>query len=825
MTPPLRIVYAEDCAQDADLTREHFAEHAPDFDLQVVATGEACLEAVARTHPDLVLLDHHLPDTEGLDVLRALTRAAQPVPVVLVTGAGDEELVVQALRLGAAYYVAKSGDYLRDLPELLRGVLAEHRVERARCPVAEGPWRVLYVEHLAMDIELTQRHFADAAPRFELEVVRSAAEALERLERPPAPDAALIDLRLPGQNGLDLVREARQRRLPLPPFVIISGKGDEAAAMATLRLGAADYLTKRNGYLDRLVHTVERVIAHARLDRLNARLQTELDERRRVEAELDFQRTLLESQSEASVDGILTVDASGRVLWHNRRFQQMWGIPAEVMQTREEAVILDHITAIVLDAGSFLAEIRRLGAEWTQRSRDEVRLADGRTFDRHSAPVVDARGASLGRVWVFRDVTRERRLQAGAAQSDRLASMGLVAASVAHEINNPLSYVLHCLESLAEELPSLFDAMRRCHDTLLDRAGPDTVTLALGEPEWRFDPERLEDVLAQVAQARSGTERIADIVRGVGALSRVDQTELVATDIRVGIEHAITVAHNEIRHRARLVQELSPVPPVLASDGKLAQVFLNLLVNAAHAIEAGDLEHNEIRVRTWSDGDDVFAAVSDTGRGVSPEQQGHIFEPFFSTKPAGMGTGLGLSICRDIVAGFGGGLTFESAVGQGARFQVRLPRAAERLTPAPTTAPAERPAARPSVRGRILVIDDDEGVRAIMTRILEPQHEVVAEASGEGARARLARDRRFDAVFCDLMMPGTSGMDLHAWLVEADPSIAQRVVFVTGGTFTSGAAAYVARVRNRRIDKPFSASSLRDLADELVVAARAPKSG
>jgi CheY-like chemotaxis protein len=234
VTSPIRIVYAEDNAHDVDLTRAHFSEHAPDFDLQVVATGKACLEAVARDRPDLVLLDHHLPDTEGLDVLRALARADEPVPVVLVTGVGDEELVVRALHLGAAYYVSKSAAYLRDLPELLRGVLAEHRVERTRSRAAEGPWRVLYVEHVAMDIELTQRHFADAAPRFELEVARSAAEALERLERLPACDAALIDLRMPGQSGLDLVREAKRRGLPLPPFVVISGKGDEAAAMATL---------------------------------------------------------------------------------------------------------------------------------------------------------------------------------------------------------------------------------------------------------------------------------------------------------------------------------------------------------------------------------------------------------------------------------------------------------------------------------------------------------------------------------------------------------------------------------------------------------------
>jgi DNA-binding response OmpR family regulator len=135
MNPTIRLLYAEDNPQDADLTRAHFAEQAPDFDLQVVATGAACLEQILRNPPDLLLLDHHLPDTDGVEMLKTLFRQAPGLPVVMVTGAGYEELVLRALRLGAATYVPKRGNYLESLPSLLRDA-----GNRARpCPVPPRP--------------------------------------------------------------------------------------------------------------------------------------------------------------------------------------------------------------------------------------------------------------------------------------------------------------------------------------------------------------------------------------------------------------------------------------------------------------------------------------------------------------------------------------------------------------------------------------------------------------------------------------------------------------------------------------------------------------
>ncbi len=152
------------------------------------------------------------------------------------------------------------------------------------------------------------------------------------------------------------------------------------------------------------------------------------------------------------------------------------------------------------------------------------------------------------------------------------------------------------------------------------------------------------------------------------------------------VERAVNLATNEIKYRARVTRDLQETPYVLANEGRLAQVFLNLLINAAHAIDKGDPEGNEILVRVWHDGDEVLAEVKDTGKGIDPAHLPYVFEPFFTTKERGLGTGLGLYISKNIVSSLGGRLDVESTVGRGTRFVLTLP-SAEPLAPRPTAAP------------------------------------------------------------------------------------------------------------------------------------------
>jgi len=377
-------------------------------------------------------------------------------------------------------------------------------------------------------------------------------------------------------------------------------------------------------------------------------------------------------------------------------------------------------------------------------------------------------------------LAEQRRSQAQLVARDRLASIGTLAAGVAHEINNPLAYIKANLDLVAESL------RRPCRTP--DGCDPELTTM--------------------VDEAREGAERVRKIVRGLKTFSRADEEHRTVLDVRSVLETAISMATNEIKHRAGLVKRFERVPDVHADESRLVQVFTNLLVNAAQAIPEGQANRNVITIETRSDGRGrALVEVSDTGRGISKADLGRVFEPFFTTKPVGVGTGLGLSVCHGIVTSLGGEIGVESAMGRGTMFRVALPPAgadAGRLAVTPELESTE------AVRGaRVLVVDDDPLVGAAVRRALADDHEVAVVESGAAALAHISEGERYDVIFCDLMMPVMTGMELHAQVAALDERQAHRMVFATGGAFTPAARAFLDRVSHARLEKPFELRELR----------------
>jgi diguanylate cyclase (GGDEF)-like protein len=291
----LRVLYAEDSGVDADLTKTHFELTAPEIELEVVDSGQQCFVRLKERTYDVLLLDNHLRDMEGIEILKEIGLKQIPVPVVMVTGVGDEALVVQVLRLGAADYVVKRGNYLNALAAVLKRAATEYRRAQDDAKVAgPRPRRILYVERHPADIDLTQKHFTEFAAHLELQVVHTANDALTVLQKDDM-DLVLSDLRLADMSALDLLRETKQRGLHTP-FIVITGKGDEEAAIAALKLGASDYIVKRENYLTQLPYAIENAISRAQLVHVNQRLQTELRERERAEARVRQLNTALEER-------------------------------------------------------------------------------------------------------------------------------------------------------------------------------------------------------------------------------------------------------------------------------------------------------------------------------------------------------------------------------------------------------------------------------------------------------------------------------------------------------------------------------------------------
>jgi len=271
------------------------------------------------------------------------------------------------------------------------------------------------------------------------------------------------------------------------------------------------------------------------------------------------------------------------------------------------------------------------------------------------------------------------------------------------------------------------------------------------------------------------------------------------------LDWSINMTMNEIRHRARLVKDLRPVPGVRGTETRLGQVFINLLVNAAQAIASGNTADNEIRVSTATDSRGcAVVRVTDTGPGIAPDVLARIFEPFFTTKPTGVGLGLGLFVCHGIVKGLGGTLTAESPPGAGATFTVTLPPSAMAVE---IQAPAAAPVAT-ARRVRVLAVDDEPHVLRSIQRALGG-HDVTVAECGRDALTRLESDAGFDVILCDLMMDDMTGMDLHARLRARSAELAGRIVFMTGGVFTDGARDFLAGVSNVCIEKPFDVVALR----------------
>jgi PAS domain S-box-containing protein len=519
--------------------------------------------------------------------------------------------------------------------------------------------------------------------------------------------------------------------------------------------------------------------------------------------------------------GVARVAANGAWLEVNRKLCEILGYgPNELLQTTFEDVT--HPEDLEDDRDRFrralAGEIQTYGLEkrfirkdgdirWVFQTVACVRYPD------HSVRYF---------IWVVDDITGDkqvaeerRRLSETLAQCDRLATMGMLVAGVAHEINNPLAFVHYSLESLSEELPRFTKQLAGAQQSLTERLG-DELQGILGANLDGLNSSLWFDAAERLKEAVKGTQKIREIVRGLGTFSEDGRDQLTAVDLRSPIISALSLASNEIKYRAQLLTDIGSTAPVLGSEGRLTQVFVNLLVNAAQAIKEGDAEHNMIRLHTWQEGSAVLAEVQDTGCGIAEPDLGRIFEPLF-TSGAESGLRLGLSIVRAIITEYGGTIEVNSEVGRGTRFLIRLPAYSgdqveeyRRLNETCDAVPT---------RGRVLIIDDDPGILRALRRLLR-DHDVVEAESGEQALDVLAKDQDFQVILCDVMMRPTSGMDVHRWLLDNCPVLAGRVVFLTAGAFTPRARSYLEKVENLRLEKPFDSSNLLRLVAERVLAAR-----
>jgi PAS domain S-box-containing protein len=514
-------------------------------------------------------------------------------------------------------------------------------------------------------------------------------------------DIILSDYSMPVFSAMAALQVLKDTGLDIP-FIVVSGTIGEETAVEILIAGADDFLLKHR--LARFLPAVERALRDAA-----TRRERRLAEQALRESELKYRRIV-----ETAQEGIWMLDSEARTSFVNRRMAQMLGSFPEEMAGTSAFEFMDEKWKKVAQSN---LDRRRQGI--AEQHEFEFRRRDGTAFwaSVSTNPIFDESGNYLGSLAMVADLTERRKLQEQLMVADRMVSVGTLAAGVAHEINNPLTAVLGNLHLATRELAEL--AQR-----------------------WQKSVE-LQELCDELQAATEAAERMRDIVRDLRIFSRAESEEAEPVDVQRILESSLRMAWTEIRHRARLVKDYRPVPLVAASESRLGQVFLNLIVNAAQAIPEGRVESNEIRVVTGVDGNGrVFVEVRDTGSGMPPEVLRSLFTPFFTTKPAGVGTGLGLSICHRIVSSLGGEIVVDSEPGKGSSFRVFLPPAADRQVRT-TVSPAARAALR---RGRILVVDDEPMIGELARRVLSADHDVVATTSGSEALSKFTAGERFDAI-------------------------------------------------------------------------------
>lgn len=407
-----------------------------------------------------------------------------------------------------------------------------------------------------------------------------------------------------------------------------------------------------------------------------------------------------------------------------------------------------------------------------------------------SSSLIELDGRSM-LIAVFRDITdrvqatnaiRERDAQL--QLSSRLAAMGTLAAGVGHEINNPLTYVVGNLAFIEEEL---------ANDTTIDR-----------------------DVVAAVRESIAGAHQVRNIVSDLKALARADDGGMDCDPAEV-VRVAARIATADIRHRATVTLDVGPTRRAAISSSRLSQVLLNVLTNASHSLDGDDPTYNRVTVRVRAVDDMVEIRCDDNGSGIAPETLAMAFEPFFTTKPEGVGTGLGLAICHRLLSEVGGTIHLESEVGVGTSAVVHVPVSTSEIS-----IPAVVELTRPD-RPRVLVIDDDEMIGRAMRRMLQRDFEIEVHRDPAVGAHRAIHGGDFDAVLCDLMMPGLDGEEVYKMVAEKRPAMAEKMIFVTGGAVTASSAQFETDMRaaGRLLIKPVSNREITEKID--AIAGTAPR--
>ena len=688
-----------DAEVEADVRRKLSDIRASRFQIVTVRSLVEALTSLARIPFDVFLLDLAVPDCEGISSLRRLIVAATNAPVVIVSKAYDETQAFEAVRAGAEDYTVGSRMNAAAFERVILYAIERH-VARQRTALQFSVSRMLaesatlrgaatgilgaLCEFAKCNRGEVWRAEADQNRLVLVDCWPASSGSLPPTEGSESPGLSRGEGLLgtvwesctPGwipdrpsdgsQNSLSLEDHSRASE-PAVALPLSVGTGT-LGVLALFGPGA----TSRDEDFIKLLTSVA-----GQLGQFMARKSAEED-RESLGAE---RLIILDSMSE----GIYGLDQHASITFMNKSAARILGCNPEQVLGKNSHLLFHHTRPDGTAYPQSECPIARLmlSGENYRSDQDYFWRLDGSHFavDYSARPVFkDSR--ITGAVISFTDISDKRQMEVELRHGQKLEAVGRLAAGIAHEINTPIQFIGDNTRFLQDSFRDTLEMIAK-YEQIYDEAAKGSPNPGLlveldairQKIEWSY--LRIE-IPKAMEQALDGVNRVATIVRAMKEFSHVDRSaEKTAADLNKALESTLIVARNEVKYVADVQTDFGPLPPVICHLGDLNQVFLNLLVNAAHAIAEAAGPHGEkglITLRTTCDDEFVSVSIQDTGTGIPESVRGKVFDPFFTTKEVGKGTGQGLALARAVVVDkHGGTLTFETQMGKGTTFFVRLP--------------------------------------------------------------------------------------------------------------------------------------------------------
>ncbi len=628
------------------------------YSLVTAGNGTEALEQASEAAPDLILLDISIPGTDWIAACKKLKQnaATRNIPILIITAGIDKELKIECLQAGASDFIEKPfypAEFLARAGNLIRLKELENVNSRN-----------LFLATTIREIEKAKKEWVQALDCIDdMVILTDASNAVRRCNKASREffgesykmivgrdwrELFLrhgLDIDLSGTQGGEIFHQATEKWFTVNFYPIMSSGGETSGTVISIRDFTAlkmitEALSITNEAMDK-----ERGELRFALDEISSLIQQVVNEK---DSSIRFRNPNLQSCRE------ITHCDKKECPCYDKKEVRCWQVAGTYCGSKVQ--------------GSFAKKIENCAecSVFKFATSDPI-YKIGEYFN-NMMHILETQNKELEQAY-----SELKTVQSQILQQEKMASIGQLAAGVAHEINNPTGFIMSNLGSLQKYAAKLSEFVKAQSDAIAALSAGDDSGNVLEQIEEHRRSLKVDyitgDVGNLIKESLDGAERIKKIVQDLKNFSRIDEAELKVADINAGLESTINIVWNELKYKATVKKEYGDIPMLLCNPGQLNQVFMNMLVNAANAIE----KQGEITVKTWHKDDFIHISISDTGCGIPEDKLGRVFEPFFTTKEVGKGTGLGLSIAYDIVKKHKGQIKVDSEVGKGTTFSVEIP--------------------------------------------------------------------------------------------------------------------------------------------------------